>query len=208
MGLHRFAVNTGQVSPDTFNTIWESNRSDVEQRHTPVALHDEGSADVRLARQLSVEQINVSGAEVRVFLRTDNEDFDQVWDEDADPTYWSPVPMKAFFKPEPLQAELQPWGIDTPNKTEIVFSHWQVINEFGERTLRTGDVIQVPYNAANNSPKNFRILNATPTGNFRYVWLYLTCQVEVLTADITVRVEEDLPEEEHIKTGGVYRESI
>lgn len=208
MGLHRFAANTGQVSPDKFNTIWESYRSDIERRHTPVAIHDESSADIRLARRMAEEQINVSGAEVKVFLRTDNEDFDQVFDEDPDPTYWSPVLMKAFFKPEPLQAELQLWGVDTPNKSEIVFSHWQVIEEFGERTLRTGDIIQLPYNASNNSPKNFRVLNSTPTGNFRYIWLYLTCQVETLTADVTVRVEDDIPQEEHIKTGGSYRESI
>lgn len=208
MGLHRFAINTGQVSPDKFNSIWESHRSDVEQRHTPVALHDEGSADVRLARREAEEIINVSGAEVKVYLRTDNEDYDNVWDEDADPSYWPSVPMKAFFKPEPLQAELQLWGADTPNNTEVVFSHWQLIDKFGERMLRAGDVIQLPYNAATNSPQNYRVLNATPTGNFRYIWLYMTCQVETLTADITVRVEEDMPSEDQMKAGGVYRESL
>lgn len=208
MGIHRFAVNTGEISPDRFNTVWESYRSDTEQRHTPVALHDEGSADVRLARQMADEMVYVSGAEIKVYTRTDNADYDDVWDEDADPTYWAPVPMKAFFKPEPLQAELQAWGVDTPNKTEVVFSHRQVIEQFGERTLRAGDVLQLPYNAANHSPKNYRILNVTPTGNFRYIWLYLTCQVETLTADITVRVEEDMPEEEQVRSGGVYRESL
>ena len=51
-------------------------------------------------------------------------------------------------------------------------------------------------------------MNATPSGNFRYIWLYFTCQVEILTADITVRPEEDMPTEEHVRTNGVYRESI
>lgn len=209
MGLHNFAINTGQVSPDKFNSVLETYRSDTEQRHTPIALHDETSADIRLARQLADEMINVSGAEIMAYLRTDNADHDSVWDEDADPTYWAPVSMKAFFKPEPLQAELQLWGIDTPNKTEVIFSHRQVIELFGERMLRAGDVLQLPYNAAGNSPKNYRILNATPTGNFRYTWLYLTCQVETLTADITVRVEDDMPAvDEPVITGGTYRESI
>ena len=76
--------------------------------------------------------------------------------------------------------------------------------------LRTGDVVQLPYNAATMAlnPKNYRILNATPSGNFRYNWLYLTCQLETLTADIAVRPEEDMPAEEPIRTGGQYRESI
>ena len=82
--------------------------------------------------------------------------------------------------------------------------------EVGDRMLRTGDVIQLPYNAATTAlnPKNYRILNATPSGNFRYNWLYLTCQLETLTADITVRPEEDMPTEETTLDGGQYRESI
>lgn len=208
MGIHNFGVDTGGISTGKFHAVHTSFRSDVEQRNTPVALHDNESADIRMARQQADEMINVSGAEIMVYTRTDNADHDKVWDEDADPTYWPPVPMKAFFKPEPLQAELQHWGIDTPNKTEVVFSFRQIIGRFGERALRAGDVLQLPYNASNNSPKNYRILNATPTGNFRYVWLYYTCQVETLTADVTVRVEEDLPPEQQINTGGVYRESI
>jgi hypothetical protein len=64
--------------------------------------------------------------------------------------------------------------------------------------LRAGDVIQVPYNAATPllSPKNFRITNVTPSGNFRYNWLYLTCQAEVLTADVTVRPPDEAPMQE------------
>ena len=80
MAIHRFAVNTGQVSADQFDTILTSFRSDVEQRHTPLALHDPGSADVRMARAQAREQINISGAEVVVYLRTENADFDHVWD--------------------------------------------------------------------------------------------------------------------------------
>lgn len=208
MGIHNFGVDTGGISPNIFHGVHKSFRSDVEQRHTPVSLHDNESADILMARQQADEMINVSGADIKIYARTDNADHDKVWDEDPDPTYWAPVSMKAFFKPEPLEAELLQWGIDTPNKTQVVFSFRQVISQFGERALRAGDVLQLPYNASTNSPKNYRVLNATPTGNFRYVWLYYTCKVETLTADITVRVEEDMPLEQQINTGGVYRESI
>mgnify|MGYP003645841497 CR=1 FL=1 len=210
MPIHNFAVDTGQISPAKFDTILTSFRSDVEQRHTPVALHDPESADVRMARSQAREIINVSGAEVTVYMRTDNADFDSVWDEDADPTYWNPVKIKGYFKPQPLEAELKQWGAEVVNKTEIVFDHFSIHQLTGERMLRAGDVIQLPYNAATTAlnPKNYRILNVTPSGNFRYNWLYLTCQLETLTADITVRPEEDMPIGEVTKTGGQYRESL
>lgn len=210
MPIHRFAVDTGQVSADQFDTVLKSFRSDVEQRHTPLALHDPESADVRYARMQADEMINISGAEVTVFIRTENADFDQVWDEDPDPTYWNPIQIKGYFKPQPLEAELKQWGAEVINKTEVVFSHRALHEVLGDRMLRTGDVIQLPFNAATQAvnPKNYRVLNGTPSGNFRYNWLYFTTQVETLTADITVRPEEDMPEEEQIRPGGQYRESI
>ena len=126
MPIHNFAVDTGQTSPDRFDSILTSYRSDVEQRHTPLALHDTESADVRMARSQAREMINISGAEVTVFMRTDNADFDSVWDEDPDPTYWNPIKIKGFFKPQPLEAELKQWGAEVVNKTEIVFDHLEI----------------------------------------------------------------------------------
>lgn len=210
MGQYRFAVDTGQVSPDQFDVILQSFRTDVQQRHTPIALHDDESPDIRYARLLVDEIINVSGAEVKVFTRTENADFDSVWDEDPDPTYWGAVYLKAFFKPQPLEAELKKWGAEVVNKTEVVFSHHQLHQRFGDRMLRVGDVIQLPHNAATQAiaPKNYRVLNGSPSGNFRYTWLYFTCAVETLTADVTVRPEEDVPSEEQIRAGGQYRESL
>jgi hypothetical protein len=208
MTIHRFAIDTGQLTPGKFASVWESMRSDSEQRHTKIALHDEDSPDIKMARQLADEIIHISGAEIEVYLRTDNNDNDEVFDEDADPTYWEPVPMKAYFKPQPIELELKKWGADMENhREEIIFSHRQLYAEFGERMLRTGDVLRIPYNAAAINPTTYRVTNATPSGNFRYIWLYFTCQVEVLTADITVRPKEDMPVEEHIRTGDAYRES-
>ena len=210
MTIHRFAIDTGQVNSGQTDAALTSFRSDIDQRHTPLALHDPDSADIKLARSQASEMINISGAEVTIYLRTENADFDSVFDEDPDPTYWSPISLKGFFKPQPLEAELKEWGAEIINKTEIVFDHAQVQGLVGERMLRPGDVIRLPYNAATTAlnPQNYRVLNATPSGNFRYTWLYLTCQLETLTADITVRPEEDIPNEEPIRTGGQYRESI
>lgn len=205
--IHRFGMSEG-IGDEAFDAVHESFRSDIDQRHTSLALHDPDSADVKLARQLADEIINVSGAEVKVYVRTDNNDYDAVWDEDPDPTYWNSIPVKGFFKPKPIETELKRWGVDTANKTEIIFSHRQIYNILGERMLRAGDVVQLPFNAVPISPKNYRILNATPSGNFRYIWLYFTCQLELLTADITVRPEQDMQDDEQIESNGRYRESI
>lgn len=199
--IHRFAFqeNTG----NTFTDVHPSFRTEIEQQNPLVQLHDPESADLRMARQSADETIHVSGAEVKVYIRTDNADYDSVWDEDPDPTYWNVVLMKAFFKPQPLESELKKFGPDVGNKLEIVFSHRELYERFGQRMLRTGDVIQVPYNAANIRPKNYRVLNGTPTGNYRYHWMYFTCMSEILTADITVRPEEDItPADGPLDDGG------
>jgi len=211
MSIYKFGYDYGDTVEESFDDSFPDNRSDVDQRNSPLSLFDLESADVRTARTLADEVVNISGAEVKIFIRTNNNDYDSVWDEDADPTYWTSEMLKAFFKPAPLETELKKWGADTINKTEVVFSHRQVFEKFGNRMLRTGDVLQLPFNAAmeDRSPKTYRVTNATPTGNFRYNWLYFSCTVETLNADISVRPHEieSSMDEEHIKSNGAYRES-
>lgn len=211
MSIYKFGYDYGDTVEESFDDSFPDNRLDVDQRNSPLSLFDLESADVRTARTLADEVVNISGAEVKIFIRTNNNDYDSVWDEDADPTYWTSEMLKAFFKPAPLETELKKWGADTINKTEVVFSHRQVFEKFGSRMLRTGDVLQLPFNAAmeDRSPKTYRVTNATPTGNFRYNWLYFSCTVETLNADISVRPHEieSSMDEEHIKSNGAYRES-
>lgn len=204
MAIHDFSMSGDKINHDD---VIASNRSDVEQTFSPISVHNNESADIRLARQIADEMINVSGAKVKLFLRTDNADYDQVWDEDADPTYWNAIPIKGYFAPQPLESELTSWGVDTPNKTEIIFSHRQIYEHNQDRMIRTGDVVQIPYNSLMLKPKNYRVLNATPHGNYKYIWLYVLCQLEVLTADISVRVENDM-QDNGIISEGTYRETI
>ena len=204
--IHRFGADIGLARHEDFGSVGPSFRTDIEQQHSLLQIHDNDSNDLQTARRLADEVINISGALVVVYVRTENADLDTVWDADPDPTYWTPFPIKAYFKPEPLQIELKKWGADIANKTEISFSHRQIHEKLSDRMLRVGDVIQVPYNAATLSPKNFRITNAAPSGNFRYHWMYLTCAAETLTADITVRPEPGMPLETPIPTDGRFFE--
>jgi hypothetical protein len=206
MAIHNFG--SGNVSGADFTSAFQSFRSDTQQENSPLSLYNNESKDIQLVRTQAEEQMNIVGAEALIYTRTDNADFDSVWDEDADPTYNSPKGMKAFWKFEAIQTELVKWGVDTKIKLEITFTHMGIYSDFKERMLRPGDVIQIPYGSVPITPKNFRVLNATPTGNYRYAWIYFTCQVEQLTADITVRVEDDMPAEDQTRSGGVYRESL
>lgn len=211
MSIYRFGFELDNFGPD-FMSGAPDFRSDTDQRNSALSVYDTEAPEIKTARTLADEIINISGAEIKVFVRTDNADFDVVWDEDADPTYWSSDLMKAFFKPAPLETELKKWGADTINKTEVVFSHRQLYEKYGERMLRTGDVLQLPFNSSfvDRNPSNYRVINGTPSGNFRYTWLYFSCSVETLNADISVRPQElfPMPEEVPINTNGAYRESI
>ncbi len=205
MALYNFNVDLAEINSNCETA--DTYMTDPQQRHTPVAIHHDESPDLKLARKLAREMINVSGAELKLYIRTDNADYDSVWDVDPDPTYWNCIFIKGFFKPQPIEALLSEWGVDTVNKTEVAFTYHDIFEQLGDRMLRVGDVIQLPYNSINIRPKNYRILNVTPSGNFRYNWLYLTCQVETLTADVSVRVEDDIQMDVPEQTGGVYRES-
>lgn len=191
-----------------FTSTVESYRSDIDQTNPKLALYNPDAPEIKLGRSLADQMISISGAELKVFTRTENSDYDVVWDEDPDPTYWRPFTIKGIFKPKPIEMELKSWGIDSVNRMEIVFSHRQIYELLGARMIRIGDVIQVPYNATPISPKNFRVTNATPSGNYRFVWLYMTCQCEALTADVAVRPENDMQGDEQVQTGGMYRESL
>ncbi len=197
-----------EPSYTSFTETQESYRSDAEQNNPKFALWNPDAPEIKMARARADEIISVSGAEMRVFTRTDNADFDAVWDEDPDPSYWTPFNIKGVFKPKPIEIELKSWGADSTNRLEITFSHLQIFNRLGARMLRTGDVVQVPYNSTPIAPKNFRVVNATPSGMYRFIWLYMTCQCEALTADIAVRPELDMQDDEQIQTGGRYRESL
>jgi len=208
--IHQFAY-VGDVNPANLGSVLNDYRSDVEQDSARIAIFNPESNDIRLARKLAKEIINISGTKVQVYVRTDNADYDRVFEEDPDPTYWNPIYLKAFIKPEPLETELTKWGLDTVNKTKIIFSYESVFEALGDRMLRAGDVVVISFNAVGRLvPGNYRIENVTPSGNFRYMWLYFDCDITTLTADITVRPNEDIQDvpEEIMNTGGRYRESI
>jgi hypothetical protein len=182
--IHRFS------STDTEGTrIASSNlgsRSDMESMHPLIQVHDTSSADHGLSGSVSAEIISICGAEVLVYVRAESESYDDVYDEEPDPVYKRPKRLKAFFPPQPIAAQLGPWGIDVENKATVVFSKEQVFRDFGGRMIKIGDVIELPYNGSGIRLDRFRVLNAFDFGNFRYNWLYWSCQCENLTNDITV----------------------
>ena len=150
-------------------------RSDVEQEFTLLSLYQPENEDMAYAERVAFEMINITGAVTEIFVRTEDNDVDDVWDEQADPTYLPGVRIKGFFVPEPLKSELTKWGIDTPNKTKAVYSRAAIFKQFGNRMLRPGDIIEVPFGSIEKSrgknKQQYRIVEPSEEGNFKYRWL-------------------------------------
>ncbi len=184
--IHRFGMLTNDVVPISDGL---DNRDEAQRANPLYQVDDKEAPDISTAYKIAEEMINVNGAHVVMHARTDNEDVDEVFDEDPDPTYWNPIPMRAFFTPQPLERELTKWGADAAdNKTEVVFLRSHIFKEFGSRLLRAGDLIEIPYNSVSKArPKYYQVDTAQETGMYRYQWLYVTCKVTLLTGDTDIR---------------------
>jgi len=187
--IHRFSQVNDKANDIAAGQKQPSFRSDVSQENPLIQLHDPDSPDMAYAARVAKEIIRISGAHVIVYTRTHNNDVDDVWEEDANPTYRAGKHYKAFFVPEPIKTELTRFGSDTENNVEIVFDREQIYQDFGDRMLHAGDIIEVPYNSAFHRLGKFRILNARDSGNFRYKFLYFTCECQNITDDITINID-------------------
>jgi hypothetical protein len=176
-------------------------RTEAEKQLTELSVYNHGSPDISYAERLAEEIINISGAPIMVYKRGRNP-LDDVWEEDADPTYERGLKLKGWFTPEPAEISLTRYGVDVPNKTNVVFSRATVLKQFGNRMIAEGDILIVPHNtligtqftdtrdgSADNRIDQFRVIKSGDTGNFKYRWLYWSCNVENVTGDSTIQVD-------------------
>lgn len=184
-------IGKDRVKPADLETAPDF-RSDVDKYNPSLSLFNNEAPEIKSARTMADELINLSGAEIVVYPRTENEDFDRVWDEDADPTYLNNFKLKAFYKPPMLQQELKKYGIDLSATLEMTFSFKQLYDKLGERMLRSGDVIYISYNSAEINPGYYKVASASPSGQYRYCWIYYTCNMVILKADSTIRPVDDI----------------
>jgi hypothetical protein len=164
-------------------------RSDVERQFPLGRQGTLNSPDIGTASAMATEAVAQGGNGVEVYLRTDNADYDKVWDEDPDPTYWASIPAVAAYEPKQLEVAMKGWNLDATVTLEFVFPYDYALALFG-RLLRKGDVVFVPFNAIGDlTPKFFRLTNVTPTGPYRYRWMYINCSGQNCSGDITVLPE-------------------
>jgi hypothetical protein len=197
MPIHDFQSEQGFQSPKGTNDF----RSCAEKELSKLSIYNHDNPDLAYAERTAEELINLIGAIVFVHPRTENMgNADEVWDEDDDPTYENSTVLKAYFQPEAPNIELTKYGIDSPTKVTIFFARTKILNTFGERMVRTGDLIEVPHNTLTplqvadiggiqNRMDRFRVLNATDDTNYRYRWMYWKCVMENITGSDTIDVE-------------------
>lgn len=197
MSIHNFSMGQEFISIDNL----PDHRTEQEKQFTDLSLFNHDSPDLAYYERNAEELVNISGAWTTIFLRTDNNGtVDEVWEEDPDPTYKAGEKLKGYFAPDKIAIELTKWGVDTPNKTAVVYSRAVLFKRFGRRMLRPGDVIEIPHNTLSpvqeapiggqvNRIDKYRIIDVGDTGNFKYRWLYYRCFVENLTGDVTIQIE-------------------
>ncbi len=190
VAIYSFFQGQGEVYSSM--SSMPDHRTDMEKTSSPLALH-QNSADFALVERYAEETINISGAWVEVYLRTDDGGWDEVWDEEADPSYHDGFDIKGFFEPQPVKEDLTKWGIDNPNKITIVFARSPLLNKVGKRLLRPGDIIKTPQNSlVFEGMRFYRVLNATDSGMYHYRYMYLSVVSEVITGDVSLRVKNAL----------------
>lgn len=195
MTLHNFVTfsNDGAIITPPGNAPF---MLDTQLTEGGFQVDDPDSPDLGLVSNIVNEMFNRSAANVHLHPRTRNQDIDETLDEDPDPTYWPKKPTRAYFQPQPMEFELTKFGIDNKNQMEITFLRSELLGLMGERLLKVGDLVEVPYRSLSDErPKYYRVLNAAETGNYRYQWFYVTAQTELITGDITIRppTDEKLP---------------
>lgn len=166
-------------------------RSDAEKQLSPASQYNPSISDISVAERWAEELCNISGAQVAVYLRSENEAvIDDTWDEAQDVIYENPIWEKGVWKPEPLPNELTRFGVDAKNKSIITFSRATLLGTL-RRVVRDGDVIAVQQNEVlddynldiQNGFLYYRVVTAANSGQFRYRWLYTRCVVEPFTGD-------------------------
>ena len=178
------------------------NRSDQEKLDSLLSVYNHGSPDIAYAERLMEEVSNLSGGWITVFKRNRNPgNKDEVWDEDADPTYRKGIKVKGFFAPAPAEITLTKFGVDIENNVTIHFSRAITLHEFGKEMITEGDVLIVPHNTLTaaqstdlrDGPMNrvdtYRVLKSADTANFKYRWLFWSVTCQNVTGDTSIQVD-------------------
>ena len=179
MAIYNFDKSQKFVSID----IESDTRPDNFIYNPQQSQYNHDNPDIAQAEKLALESIRASGILVTVYPRTDDNKFDKTWLEDADPTYHQGIEMKAWVKPAIPELVLVQFGLDAATKLDLVFSRAELIHHFGERMIRKGDAISVPYNSLVTNSNKYRVINASESGNFRFRWLYLEVACEPFNKD-------------------------
>lgn len=169
-------------------------RSDVEQHHSQLSQENDNSPDILLAGTMSKEVIRLSGSEIDVFMRTDNNDVDHVWEEDTSPTFWQPITIKAYYVVPAITVTSEMWSVDAKVTFDVFLSYQEVLEMFGERMIRLGDVFKIPLKFVKPAKiVNFEVTSSTPWEMFMYHWLYWKCTVINISGDPIVQPEPKEP---------------
>lgn len=192
--IHEFA---GQISsPDVAAILPRSlvdYRTDMQQMYPLVSQQNENSPDIDMVGCVSKEAVRVSGAEIQVFSRTDNNDIDHVWQEDQSPTFYAPIPIKAIYNVPTIGITSETWGSDAKVSFDVFFSYQDLLEKFGDkdRMIRIGDILKLPLNFTKPVKiRNFEVTSSSPHLVYMNHYVWWKCIVTNITGDPAIRPEK------------------
>jgi hypothetical protein len=177
-------------------------RSDQERLNSLLSIYNHDNPDIAYAERCMEEIINISGAWITIYKRLRNlANRDDVWEEDADPTYAQGIKLKGRFAPAPTEVQTTRWGVDISNQATIQFCRAVVFKQFNAKMIGEGDILIIPHNTLavaqatdlRDGPANridtFRVLKSGDMANFKYRWLCWEVLCENITGDKTIQID-------------------
>jgi len=190
--LHEFAGQT--TNPDVAAILPRSlvdYRTDIQQKYSIISQQNENSPDIDMVGCVSKEVVRISGAEIQVFSRTDNNDIDHVYQEDQNPTFYAPIPIKAVYNVPTIAVSSETWGPDAKVSFDVFFSYQELLEVFGERMIRMGDVFKLPLNFVKPVKiRNFEVTSSSPHLVYMNHYVWWKCTVINITGDPAIRPEK------------------
>jgi len=167
-------------------------RTDEQKENSPISLYNHDIPDIALEERRVQELIEISGVPIIAYkykvIEHVKDSVQDLWNEEQTKIYDSGTWVKGIVKMDLFQQYLTKFGIDTPLKLNVNFSRTKLLDIFGEELIRVGDVLRIPLNIPGKKfPHYFLVTEAHSSSNFRFRWLYWTCQTVLLVNDDEVR---------------------
>ena len=167
-------------------------RTDEQKENSPLSQYNHENPDIALAERQAQELTELAGVPIIIYkykiMEHVKDSVQDLWNEEQTKIYDNGTWAKGLIKMDLFQQYLTKFGIDTPLKLNVNFSRTKLLELFGEELIRVGDVLRIPLNIPGKQfPHYFSVVEAHSASNFKFRWIYWTCQTVLMLNDDEIR---------------------